>query len=58
MGICKYCGQDAGFLRHVHAACEAAHQEQVRKHDTAIVESRTIARRRRSRQRLLVLGDV
>ena len=39
MGICQYCSQDAGFLRHVHAACESSHQEQVRQHDAATAEA-------------------
>lgn len=39
MGICKYCGQDAGFLRHVHAACEAQHQQQLHQHEAAVADA-------------------
>jgi hypothetical protein len=39
MGICKYCGRDAGFLRHVHAQCEAEHQDQLRKNAVADAEA-------------------
>jgi hypothetical protein len=49
MGICKYCGQDAGFLRHVHPQCEAQHQEQLRTnaemarlHEVAITEAASL----------------
>jgi hypothetical protein len=39
MGLCKYCGRDAGLLRHVHADCEAQHHLQLQKHDAAAAEA-------------------
>jgi hypothetical protein len=31
MGQCKFCGKDAGFLRHKHEECESAHDAGVTK---------------------------
>lgn len=30
MGICRYCGQPAGFLRRIHQACREAHDQALR----------------------------
>ena len=42
MGICKYCGQDAGFLRHAHPQCEARYQEQLHRHEAATAEAASL----------------
>jgi len=39
MSICKYRGQDVGFLRHVHAACEVQHQQQLHQHEAAVADA-------------------
>ncbi len=42
MGICRYCGQEAGFLRHAHKECEAQHRQQMAHHEAAIAEAGTL----------------
>ena len=36
MGKCKYCGQDAGFLKRVHTTCEEEHNKAIATTQNAI----------------------
>ena len=39
MGLCEYCGTQAGFIRHSHRACEELFEQGIRKIEPVVAKS-------------------